>query len=273
MDDLSDPRLDRVFSDYAERAAAAAPQPNLARVQALAARRRRTAVAASAAVAAVAVAIPVAAQTTDWFPGGAGRQRPGGEGPGWFSYSPWPTDSNGVPITTPASTTTPLPNTSPGNAIQFVDWNEALVNVPANETGCGARTAKFHQGQSLLNGVGYRVGGGYAREENPVVAYGDVTGDGVLDAALVVSCVGTAAQRNPPSVLLLITGEPTLQTLGVAYSTKPRQPDGEGQDFVNSLEVLPDGTVVFRIRAFEGLSECEWRGRWTGERFDGSCQP
>jgi hypothetical protein len=258
MDELTDPRLDRAFSEYAERTAASAPPPDLAGVRTIAARRRRTAMAATAALAA-AVALPVLAQTTDLFAGGVGVQRPGGEGPGWFSYAP--------------TTREPLPNTSPMNAIQFVDWNEVIIAVPANESGCAHGMAQFHLGLSLVDGVGYRVGGGYNREENPVVAYGDVTGDGVLDAALVVSCVDSTSRVNPPSVLLLVTGEPNLHTLGVAYSTKPRQPDGEGQDFITALRIEADGTIVFRVRTFEGLSECEWRGQWTNGSFVGSCQP
>jgi len=184
MDDLSDPRLDRVFSEYAERAAAAVPQPDLARVQAIAARRRRIAVVATTAAVAAAVAIPAVAQTTDLFAFGPASHGPGGGGLGSptvsasLSTDPWGSEYSPGPVLTSARP----------EGIEGTNWYNVTFTMPANETGCAPGRVTFESASAALLGGGlYQINSGYNSSGDPFVGYGDVDGDGQTDAVLVVT--------------------------------------------------------------------------------------
>ncbi len=251
MTEVHEPELVRLFDDYAAAVGATAPGADLAAVRARARRRRRRSAIAVAAVLALAVPIAVYALVGGSIP----RSQPG-VGPG----------------SALSSTTTPSAS-PPIGRIEDTDWANVTVAIPANDTGCAAGTARFAAGAAWVADSRYRIGVGYDPETAPIVAYGDVDGGGVAEALLVVSCLTPGGRRNPPSVVLLIGAEPGLRTLGVAFSSSPREPDAEGQNFVTALEVRPDGTVIIGVRTFEGLSQCEYRLQWTGAMFIGTCEP
>jgi len=272
MDDLSDPRLDRVFSEYAERAAAAVPQPDLARVQALAARRRRIAVVATTAAVAAAVAIPAVAQTTDLFAFGPASHGPGGGGLGSptvsasLSTDPWGSEYSPGPVLTSARP----------EGIEGTNWYNVTFTMPANETGCAPGRVTFESASAALLGGGlYQINSGYNSSGDPFVGYGDVDGDGKTDAVLVVTCwIPPALHNNPPPLLIALTGErDDVETLGLVFTSRPREPDGEGQEYVMSLAVQPNGDVTFMKRTFEGMSQWGCSYRWDGASFAGECSP
>jgi hypothetical protein len=161
--------------------------------------------------------------------------------------------------------------TAPPQSISEIDWANTTLDIPANETGCPAGTAQFQDEVAVMGNERYRIGGGYMRERNPKVAYGDVDADGHQEALLVVSCLTAQARMNPPSVVLLLAALPALTTLGVAFSSSPRPADSEGKSSVTSLAVRPDGMVVFDVQTFEGTGQCQYQLHWTGASFSGGC--
>jgi hypothetical protein len=109
------------------------------------------------------------------------------------------------------------------------------------------------------------------REQTPKIVYGDVNADGSPEALLVVSCLTAVHRSNPPSMILLLTGEDRPTTVGLAFSSSPRPTDSEGRSSVTSLAVRPDGLVVFDVKTFEGTGQCQYQLRWTGASFSGGC--
>ncbi len=261
MPDVHEPELVRLFDDFAANVAATAPGPDLRAVQTRARRRRRTRWSAIAITSLFALTVPTGVYA---LLGGAIPRAQPGAGP----------DGAGA--------ASAIPSGSPTAAGLNVatDWRYVTLAIPANETGCAAGSARFAadtdemgHGVAEVAGTRYRIGGGYNSETNPIVAYGDVDGDGAAEALLVISCLTPEGRRNPPSVVLLIGAESGPRTLGAAFSSRPRQPDGEGQDYVTKLEVGHDGTVIVGVRTFEGMGQCEYRLRWTGATFTGACGP
>jgi hypothetical protein len=254
MPDVHEPEPVGLFDGFAASVAATAPRPDLPSVRARARRLRRArwSVVAIASVVALAVPMGVYALIGDTIIRGPASANPSGS----------PTAA-GLTVDT--------------------DWRYVTLAIPANETGCAAGTARFApdvdelgHGVAEVAGTRYRIGGGYNSDANPIAAYGDVDGDGAADAVLVVSCLtfqGEGRQKNPPSAVLLIGAEPGPRTLGLAFTSRPRPSDGEGQEFVTKLEVQPGRTVIIGLRTFEGTSQRECRLRWTGATFTGSCEP
>jgi hypothetical protein len=160
---------------------------------------------------------------------------------------------------------------APPESISDVDWANVTLKIPANQTGCPAGTAQFQDEVAVMGNERYRIGGGYMRERNPKVAYGDVDADGHQEALLVVSCLTAQPRMNPPSVVLLLATQPAVITLAVAFSSSPRPTDSEGKSSITTLQVRPDGMIVFDVQTFEGTGQCQYQLRWTGASFSGGC--
>jgi len=181
--------------------------------------------------------------------------------------------SAGVPsaAVVPAHSATVVTHAPTGSPTPAVPTPAGPGPISANDTGCPAGTAQFHNEIAVMGDERYRIGGGYLRDRTPRVAYGDVTRDGTTDALLVVSCLTTAARINPPSMVLLLTDAPAPSTLGLVFSSSPRPADAEGRSSVTTLAVRADGLVVFDVQTFEGTGQCRYQLRWTGASFSGGC--
>jgi hypothetical protein len=279
-----EPAVHAAFDDFASRAMLLAPAADLPGVRSRAGRSQTTRwIIAAAAAAAIVIPVGVYAVVSGslwWKPATTlpAAQAPNPASP---SQSPAPSPSAGpsavatstappvaptsaVPATTGA---TALAGTAPPSVITDVDWPNATIDVPANQSGCAAGTAHFLAGAAEVGGTHYLLGNGMAPVQS--VAYGDVNADGRQEALLIMSCT-TVAHRNPPGLILLLSYDTVLHTMAVAFTSAPRT-DGEGRSQIRTPWVAVDGSVHFEIRTFEGNGQCEYVQEWTGSALSGTC--
>jgi hypothetical protein len=95
-----------------------------------------------------------------------------------------------------------------------------------------------------------------------------------MDAALVITCMTPADLRNAPSLIVALTGErDRVSTLGLVYSSRHRDADGEGEEYLMALAVSATGDVTFMKRTFEGMGQFGCAYHWNGTGFAGECSP
>jgi hypothetical protein len=167
---------------------------------------------------------------------------------------------------------TPTPRATPGS-IDGTDWANVTLEIPANQTGCAAGTAHFHNRTTRVGGTRYRLGSGFMHNQAVEVAYGDVDADGQAEALIIISCANPDGRANPTSLVLLVGASPSTRTMALAFSNSPRTSDGEGKSHVTGLSVHADGQISFAVRTFEGNGQCEYVQRWTGTALTGACNP
>ncbi|MDT5026986.1 MAG: hypothetical protein QOE61_3412 [Micromonosporaceae bacterium] len=265
-----EPDLGPVFDQFA--AGAAMPIPDLAEVRART-RRRQTSRWAIAAAAMTVLAAPVAAHAL------AGQAPAPGDPQAALPASAIPASAPAAsaaatPTASPvrAARATPTAGATPGS-IDGTDWANATLEIPANQTGCAAGTAHFHNRVSEVGGTRYRLGSGYLHSQAVEVAYGDVDADGQAEALVIISCANPDGRANPTSLVLLVGASPSIHTMALAFSSSPRISDGEGKSHVTGLSVHADGQISFAVRTFEGNGQCEYVQRWTGTALTGGCNP
>ena len=282
-----EPDLSPLFDQFAAGAAMAAPIPDLAEVRART-RRRHTSRWAIAAAAMTVLAAPVAAHAlAGQAP--AGDPRAGlpasaepATAPAPFAAAPPAGTSTGTLAGSAGATSTaspvravlatPAPRATQ-KSLDGTDWANTTLEIPANQTGCAAGTAHFHNRTTQVGGTRYRLGSGYMRGQAVEVAYGDVDADGQAEALIVISCANPDGRANPTSLVLLVGASPSIHTMALAFSSSPRTSDGEGKSHVTGLSVHADGQISFAVRTFEGNGQCEYVQRWTGTALTGACNP
>jgi hypothetical protein len=152
---------------------------------------------------------------------------------------------------------------SPSAAIDTLDWANATLQIPPNQTGCEAGAARFEQGRATVGGTAYQLNVVWA----PAPLYADFDHDGRLDAVVAVACVRTSGLKNPPALLLAISGADDRHPMGTLFSTRPRTPDGEGARFAADLHLEEAPAVRYRDRTWEGSSGCEIEWAWESGGF------
>ena len=155
---------------------------------------------------------------------------------------------------------TPSPSAA---AIDTVDWANATLDIPANLTGCEAGQARFEQGRATVGGTPYQMFVKWASAP----LYADFDHDGRMDAVIAVACVRTPGLKNPPALLLAVSGADDHHPMGTLFSTKPRQPDGEGARFAADLHLEEAPAVRYRDRVWEGSTGCEVEWAWESGDF------
>jgi hypothetical protein len=155
----------------------------------------------------------------------------------------------------------PPPTSAP--AIDTVDWANATVDIPQNLTGCAAGAARFEQGRATVGGTPYHMFVNWA----PAPLYADFDHDGRKDAVIAVACVRTSGLKNPPALLLAISGAEDRHPMGTLFSTEPRKPDGEGARFAADLHLEEEPAVRYRDRVWEGSTGCEVEWAWESGEF------
>jgi hypothetical protein len=155
------------------------------------------------------------------------------------------------------------PPTTAAPAIDTVDWASAVVEIPVNQTGCAAGEADFAAGRATVGGTPYQMFVNWA----PAPLYADFDHDGRTDAVIAVACVRRAGLRNPPYLLLAINGAEDRHPMGTLFSSKPRNPDGEGASFTSELHLEEDGAVRYIDRTYEGNLGCAIEWTWMSGDF------
>jgi hypothetical protein len=160
------------------------------------------------------------------------------------------------------------PSTAP---IDTVNWAEATVRIPPNGTGCEAGEARFAQGRATVGGTPYQM----FTEWAAAPLYADFDHDGRLDAVIAVACARTPGAKNPPALLLAISGADDRHPMGTLFAAKPRPEDGAGSTFAAELHLVEEPAVRYIDRTWEGTSGCEvewvWeRGEFTHRSVDDS---
>lgn len=154
--------------------------------------------------------------------------------------------------------------TTPGPAIDTTDWANATVEIPQNLTGCQSGAARFEQGRATVGGTPYQMFVSWAQAP----LYADFDHDGRQDAVIAVACVKTPGLRNPPALLLAISGAADRHLMGTLFSTKPREPDGEGARFAADVHLEEEPAVRYRDRVWEGSTGCEVEWAWESGDFN-----
>jgi hypothetical protein len=154
--------------------------------------------------------------------------------------------------------------TTPGPAINAVDWASATVEIPDNLTGCEAGLARFEHGRATVGGTPYHM---FVEYWAPTPLYSDFDHDGRLDAVIAVACARTPGLNNPPALLLAISGADDRHVMGTLFSSKPRHPDGAGEAFAADLHLEEDGAVRYVDRTWEGNIGCAVEWSWANGEF------
>jgi hypothetical protein len=149
--------------------------------------RRLSAVAVAAVVIAVAVGVTAVARNTATPP-----PRP----PGETSTPP----TAGPPSPRPDRTVPPYPVNTVDDPIARVDWANATLPVPPR-AGCPSGNLRFRDGQT--SGYPRMHLDTKAREGRAAPVYGDLTGDGRLEAVLYTSCQGGPQSDHSTDQLLV----------------------------------------------------------------------
>ena len=156
-----------------------------------------------------------------------------------------------------------VPPTPSATPIDAVNWAEATVAIPANQTGCAAGEARFAAGRATVGGTPYQMFVEWA----PAPLYADFDHDGLLDAVIAVACVRTPGLKNPPALVFAINGAAGRHPMGTLFSTKPRTPDGEGAAFASDLHLEEAPAVRYVNRTWEGSTGCEVEWAWESGGF------
>jgi hypothetical protein len=205
----------------AVREVVAVPPPELVRARA---RRRPRSQAfvglvAAAAVIVVALGVGLVVRTV------AGRPVPGVSPSVSPSVSPAPSATLAPgPVVRPSLSVPPWPATSSSDPITKVDWANATITVPVHPD----RDAHCPSGQLRLSGgisSGYPQLSFFDRSSAGVVpakAYGDLNGDGRLEAVLVAGCRMTFEDSGDGAGQLLVVTRSTSGQLTALPWVGPR---------------------------------------------------
>lgn len=227
-------------------------------------RRAATAVAAAAAVTAVAV-------------GGSTLLRPAASPPVPPADSPTPPASPTPPPDPtappdrspgpPSPRPTPLPVQPVDDPIAEVDWQAATITIPPRD-GCPSGPVTLAPvADSYPDGIGPQDGYPRIAIGPTGVGYGDITGDGRIEAVLSTTCLTGAADSGDGSdQLLVVARDPGGELRGIAW-VGPRGAAYSGY-------WVSDGALYVAARPYLGETfpwapGMAWRYRWTGDGFDG----
>lgn len=160
------------------------------------------------------------------------------------------------PVTPPDAT---LASSSAAvTSIGRIDWRNAIMNLPANNSTCPYHRVQFTNGSATLAPWHYKI----VPSAEPV--YGDVNRDGFTDAVVVITCWGNGTTPGGPETQFLIVaftgnakGGPTpiglVDGMQAYVDPTPSLRDGGGTIAVN-WKPASGGTLV---RSY----------RWTGAKF------
>jgi hypothetical protein len=242
----SDARVVELFGDLRgdHNAAFEGPGPDAA--QGLARRRRRNRALLTAAAAAAALLVGVglvirageAPDRLEPIPPAVTQSQSAPEPTPQPSASPSGTVAvprlSGSPAT-PGGSAAPTGAAKAATALGLVDWKNSIINLPPNEP-CPAKRVQFRDGKADVadgtpwGGQEYDI----AKYDRQVV-YGDLNGDGLGDAAVVIGCWAGPERHGPvessylvaayvgnakggPQVLGAIASVPALAVVSLALS-------------------------------------------------------